>query len=87
MTKEEARNLKVGDMVIFYDCVNQETVKEHTFYYEVVEGKEIPADLGLIVGTAQGRVQIDWFSSKHGGTWCSTTTLWTRTNSTRIEKV
>jgi hypothetical protein len=62
MTKQEARNLKVGDLVIFYDYVNQEIIKGHTFFYEVVEGKDFPADLGLIVNTAPDEVEIDWFS-------------------------
>ncbi len=65
MTEQEAKKLRVGDMVIFYDCDNQEIIKEHTFYYEVAEGKEIPADLGLIVGTAPDKVEIDWFSEPY----------------------
>ena len=62
MTVQEAKNLKVGDLVIFYDYVNQEIIKGNTFFYEAVEGKEFPADLGLIVNTTPDEVEIDWLS-------------------------
>ena len=68
MTKQEARNLKVGDMIIFYDYESKYLIKGHTTYYEVVEGEEIPADLGLVVNTTPDEVEIDWFAERFSHT-------------------
>jgi hypothetical protein len=77
MTLEEAMKLKVGDMVIFYDRANEEIVEGHTFYFEVVNNKNIPADLGLIVevNLDSDEVKIDWLSDVFHGGWCSMAAL------------
>jgi hypothetical protein len=87
MTEQEARNLKVGDMIIFYDCESKYLIKGHTTYYEVVEGEEIPADLGLVVNTAPSGIAIDWFADEDEGAWCGFLGLGNVPGVTRIEKV
>ena len=87
MTEQEAKNLKVGDMIIYYDYESKYLIKGHTTYYEVVEGEEIPADLGLVVNTTSAAVAIDWFADENESAWCGLLGLGNVPGVTRIEKV
>ena len=59
MTLEEARKLRVGDMVIYYDGW-PDIRPGHTYFTEEVDGKVRAADLGLVIELKPGEVLIDW---------------------------
>jgi len=59
MTLKEARNLKVGDMVVYYDA-RPYIEPGYTCFTEVVDGKVRAADLGLVIKLESGEVLIDW---------------------------
>ncbi len=65
MTELEARDLKVGDMIIFYDD-SDEIEPGHTYFTTVVDGKTHAADLGLIVRRNGDQVGIDWLAHDGG---------------------
>ena len=58
MTELEARDLKVGDMILFYDF---HATGAHV-YVEEVEGEIYGIDMGLVLENDGECVYIDWFA-------------------------
>ena len=68
MTLQEARKLRIGDMVIFY--ANSPNIEPgHTYFTTVVDGRTHAADLGLVVKLEPGGVMIDWFEECIDSSW------------------
>ena len=68
MTLQEARKLRVGDMVIFYDR-SPDIAPGHTYFTTVVDGCARAADLGLVIKLEPGGVVIDWFEEPTNSSW------------------
>ena len=60
MTEQEVRNLKVGDMVLFYDP----GVFGPRVYAEEVKGITYGVDMGLILENDGKHVRVEWFSEE-----------------------
>jgi hypothetical protein len=60
MTELEARNLKVGDMILFYD--DSGFNRHDHLYAEEVEGIIHGVDIGLVLENNGNHVRIEWFS-------------------------
>jgi hypothetical protein len=60
MTEQEARGLKVGDMILFYEP-NGFNRHDH-LYAEEVQGKTYGVDMGLVLENDGNHVRIEWLS-------------------------
>ena len=60
MTEQEAKDLKVGDMILFYEP-NGFNRHDH-LYAEEVQGKTYGVDMGLVLENDGNHVRIEWFS-------------------------
>ena len=58
MTELEARDLKVGDMVLYYSP----NAHDSHVYVEEKWGKFYAVDMGLVLENDGERVRIDWFA-------------------------
>ena len=62
MTEQEARNLKVGDMILFYDPRGFN--RHDHLYAEDVKGRAYGVDMGLVLKNDGNHVRIDWFAEE-----------------------
>jgi len=62
MTDLQARNLKVGDMILFYDRRGFD--KQYHLYAEEVKGITYGVDMGLVLKNNGNHARIDWFSEE-----------------------
>jgi hypothetical protein len=76
MTELEARNLKVGDMILFYDDVGFN--KQHHLYAEEVKGITCGVDIGLVLENNGNHARIDWFSEEVNTIFIIGHTIWER---------
>jgi len=74
MTELEARDLKVGDMILFYD--DDGSSRHDHLYAEEVEGITYGVDMGLVLENNGNHVRIDWFSEEVNTMYPIRHTIW-----------